>query len=310
MAQRFETASARVTATVVPRGRQKQHPQVGQRLVQLGQRLEGACRTEVQVVEPQQDGAIAADPFEDLEDGLVADCRRIEEEAFPGRTEGHCLTGRRRAKPFRRGGDEQLALVVVVRDLPAVEQRLFDQIAVGPLQAEMRIDGADHAVERRRYSPVARSERDHEGPLVHLLAEPFREPALADTGFSVEQNELLPLEVGRGHVLYDGFEIDALFVARHERARPKSEESYGRGRDRRLLDGTRLVGGERRGQGLGVARSHLFDGGDLFERSFRRVRLRIELEMPGLGGHARRQALPRASRVTGVLEAPLPGAGP
>ena len=45
----------------------------------------------------------------------------------------------------------------------------------------------DHAVERRGDLPVAGAERHHDPALVHLLAEPLGEAALADAGLARER---------------------------------------------------------------------------------------------------------------------------
>jgi hypothetical protein len=87
----------------------------------------------------------------------------------------------------------------------------------------MRIDRAYDAVERRGNTAISRAQRDHERPLVHLFAQPLRESALADTGFTVEEDELVPLPLGIGHVMRNRLEIRALVRTRHDRARPQTE---------------------------------------------------------------------------------------
>jgi hypothetical protein len=206
---------------LAPRG--QDHPLKGQLLAELGERFEGALRPEVQVVEPQEDRTRATDSLEDLHDRFSSNVRRIEEETLAGRSERHDLSGGRRPEPLGRGGHEGVALVILVVDFPAVKQRLFDEFAVGALEPEVRIDGADDAVERCGYPAVARPKRHHQRPLVDLLTQPLGEAALADAGFAVQEHELLPAAFGASDLLDDGPKLGSFFVARDERARAQAQ---------------------------------------------------------------------------------------
>ena len=119
---------------------------------------------------------------------------RVEEEALARGPERNDLPGGRRAQPFGRRGDERIPLVVVLGDLPDIEQRLLDQVAVGALEPEMRVDRPHDAVERRGDAAgSARAAAPSTRALVHVVAEPLGEPALADACFSVQEHELLSL---------------------------------------------------------------------------------------------------------------------
>jgi hypothetical protein len=152
--------------------------------------LEGVRRRPVQIVEPDQHRPVVADLLEDAADDRVAELRRVEHEALPGGTERRHGAGRRRAQPLGGRGDPRERLVVVLGDLPAVDQRLLDERAVRALQAEKVVHRAGEAVERRRDATVARAKRPHQALLVQRLAEPLGEATLADAGLADDEGDL------------------------------------------------------------------------------------------------------------------------
>ena len=173
-------------------------------------------------------------------DALEHAARRPRSEAPACRGRSACrsdrragsVPGRRRAEPLGGRRDPRELLAVGLVDLPAIEERLLDGLAIGALQAVERVDGAGEAVERRRRAAVARAQRPHEPALVHLLADPLREAALADAGLADERDHPMLRRLPGADGQHDVHQLLALGLARDHRRRAKREEP-GRERARR-----------------------------------------------------------------------------
>ena len=244
--------------------------QLGRVATQPRQDVERVLRGVVQIVEPHQDRAVARDSLEDPLDDAEPELRAVEHEALARGTHGRQDVRGRRPQPLGGGGDPRERVVVVLRDLPPDHERLLDGRAVGARQAEVLVDRAGDAGERRGRAAVARAERDHHAALVRLGAQPLGDAALADAGFADEGEEVLALRAAR-HELDGAPELAALFLPREEHGRAQAQDA------RRERARVAQRGGVR-------ARKALHD---LLER--RRVR--------------RPDSLPRAPRVGRELEA-------
>ena len=215
----------------------------------------------------------------------------VEDEALPRRAERRHRPRRRRAEPLRGGGDPGERLVVVLADLPPVDQRLLDDGAIGTFEAEVLVHGARHAVERRRRAAVARAHRDHLPALVDLLAHPLREAALPHAGFADQRHQPVRRGRPRADLVHRGEDLPPLLVARDHRRRPHGHDpgrERSRGRDGRRLGRRRSR--TRRRRSVYGRRHRLFE-----RRRMRRAERhpcppRVRRELPSLPRLLRQQA--------------------
>jgi len=195
----------------------EREPEPGSVTAESPEHLERVGRRQVEIVAPEKNRAVTRDALEDLPDDDEAQLGVVEHEALPGRADRIERAWRAGAEPLGGRGDPAEGVVVRRRDLPAGHQRLLDEEAVGPFEAEVAVHGAREAVERRRDPAVASPERHHHAVLVDLLAHPLREPALADAGFTDERDHPVTAHLRRRHLARRLHQPRALFVAPHHR---------------------------------------------------------------------------------------------